>query len=71
MLFDKWLIGQKFAECSIISPTFIIFEETSSYWSVQFLYACLKNRHTVVLCYTRGMRPSLLLQFTPNDSESW
>ena len=29
--------GRNFVECSIFNPTFISFEETSSYWSIQFV----------------------------------
>ena len=32
-----WLKGQNFGECSTFNQTFIGFEETSRYWSVQFV----------------------------------
>ena len=30
--------GLKYGECSIFNPSFIDFEETSSYWSAQFVH---------------------------------
>ena len=34
-----WPISRHFGESSIFNPTFIGYEETSSYWSVQFFSA--------------------------------
>ena len=40
MAHQCWPVGQIFGDSSIIDPTFINCEETSSYWSVQFFSAC-------------------------------
>ena len=41
----SWPTGQNMGVCSIFNPHSIGFEETSTYWSVQFFSLLLIGRH--------------------------
>ena len=51
--FSKLIAQADFDECFFINPTFICFEETSSYWSVQFFFVFIGHHQSANLVLPR------------------